>query len=60
MTVPDIVCQEPLPVEKLLSERMPLKRLTIHLTSQPAVISRQMSDAIHTAILRSFEHRYHL
>ena len=61
MVVPEMICHEPQPaVEKLLSERMPLQRLIIHVTTQPAVISTQMKDAIHSAILRSFEHRYHI
>lgn len=61
MVVPEIICQEPRPAaEKLLSERMPLPRLIINVTMQPVNISTSMNDAIHSAILRSFEHRYHI
>jgi hypothetical protein len=61
MVVPEMICHDPQPaVEKLLSERMPLQRLIIQVTMQPAGISTQMRNAIHSAILRTFEHRYHI
>lgn len=60
-TGPEMICDDPRPpAEKLLSERMPLQRLTIYLTMQPVQLSKQMSDAVHAAILRSFEHQYHI
>jgi hypothetical protein len=61
MVVPEIICEEPRPpVEKLLSDRMPLRRLIINVTMQPVAISAAMNDAIHSAILRSFELQYHI
>jgi hypothetical protein len=61
MIVPQIICDEPRPpVERLLSERMPMQRLWIQVSVQPTQLSAEMSDAVHAAILRSFEHQYHI
>lgn len=44
----------------LLSSSMPLDRLLIKLTVQNFEISPELGDVIHSAILRGFEHQYHI
>lgn len=47
-------------IGKLFSELMPQDRFMIHLTVQKVEMAPAIEAAIHSALLRSFEHQYDL